>query len=284
MSPNNSPHDGHDKPEYSPKQALSAALSYAGRGVRVFPCRADKAPHTRRGLHDATTDRSRVHAFWSRWPSARVGLPTGERFWVLDVDHLAALGELPAELPATWTVRTPSGGLHYYFQPVEGLTNSTGGLPSGIDVRGLGGYVIAPPSPGYEVVDRTPMAEAPPWLVEMIRGPRKPDPQPLRRERAHHNSEPIPEGERNGTLFRVALDLKDRGRTAGEVLAGVEDANQRRCSLPLDTVEIARITTSAMRYPVRSGNSSPELREAVSELTRMWWDHRWKGLGAIRFS
>lgn len=260
---------------------MKAALSYARRGQRVFPCGANKAPHTRRGFHDATTDQSRVHAFWTRWPAARVGLPTGERFWVLDVDRLAALGELPAELPATWTVRTPSGGLHFYFRAVEGLTNSAGGLPSGIDVRGLGGYVIAPPSPDYNVIDRTPMDEAPEWLLKIIRGPKNPTPQPLRRDRKPPSSpsEPIPKGSRNGTLFFAALEIKDGGASASEVLDDLLEENRRRCEEPLPNEEVARIAASAMRYPIRSGTQSPELREAVEALIRMWWERRWKGLG-----
>jgi hypothetical protein len=178
-------------------------------------------------------------------------------------------------------VRTPSGGLHFYFTAVEGITNSPGNLPAGIDVRGLGGYVIAPPSPGYKVIDRTPMAEAPDWLLDLIRTRRTPEPQPLRRDRKPPSSpsEPIPKGSRNGTLFFAALEIKDGGASASEVLAGVENANQRRCEEPLPNEEVERIAASAMRYPIRSGDQSPELREAVEALIRMWWERRWKGLG-----
>ena len=119
----------------------------------MFPCEG-KRPLTEHGFKDATTDPRRIHMWWSRWPQANIGMPTGERsgVFVLDVDDLGALAELEAQigkLPATWTVRTPSGGLHLYFQHVEGVTNSPGGLPNGIDVRGQGGYVLVPPSSGY---------------------------------------------------------------------------------------------------------------------------------------
>jgi hypothetical protein len=81
-------------------------------------------------------------------------MPTGERsgVFVLDVDDLGALAKLEAAigaLPATKAVRTPSEGLHLYFQHAVGITNRPGALPGGIDVRGEGGYVLVPPSSGY---------------------------------------------------------------------------------------------------------------------------------------
>ena len=266
---------------YTRSTALKAALSYARRGQRVFPCGENKAPLIAGGFKNATTDARLVHMWWNRWPEARIGLPTGEKFFVVDVDRLEALGELPAELPATWTVETPRDGLHYYFAAVEGITNSPGNLPAGIDVRGRGGYVIGPPSPGYKVVDRTPMDEAPNWLLDLIRAPRKPEPETLRngRKPTSSNGEPIPKGSRNGTLFFRALEIKDGGASASEVLDGLREENRRRCDEPLPNEEVARIAASASRYPIRSGDQSPELREAVSELTRMWWDRRWKGIG-----
>lgn len=219
---------------------------------------------------------------WNAAPGASIGIPTGERFFVVDVDRLDALGELPHELPATWTVRTPSGGLHYWYLAAEGITNSPGGLPEDIHVRGEGGYVLAPPSPGYTVESRSPMAEAPAWLLEMIQGS-----EPVRgeaKQRSRKRSQephggPIPEGERNRTLFFEALDRKDAGLSHAEVLERIRDANGGRCSRPLDAGEVERIVKSAMRYPVRSGRPTPELREAVGELVGAWWDHPWRGLG-----
>jgi hypothetical protein len=54
-------------------------------------------------------------------------------------------------IPAkTVSARTQSGGLHYYFRFPKDLENSTGTdlfeKASGIDIRGEGGFVIAPPS------------------------------------------------------------------------------------------------------------------------------------------
>ncbi len=279
------PRQGADNLDYSPKQALNAALSYAERGKPVFPCKhaPDKAPLTWRGFHDATKSASKVHAFWTASPGASIGMPTGEEsgVFVLDQDRLEALGELPGELPPTLTASTPRGGFHFFFKHVEGITNSSGSLPKGLDIRGTGGYVLLSPSPGYSWVDRTPVAEAPPWLLDLIRARRTPDPKPLRRARkpTSSNGAPIPEGSRNGTLFFVALEIKDGGASASEVLDGLREENRSRCEEPLEDSEVARIATSAMRYPIRAGNQSPELVEALKGLVEAWWERRWKGLG-----
>ena len=95
---------------------------------------------------------------WGGRPTANVGIVTGPAsgIWVLDVDpghggheRLAELVSRFGPLPDTYTVGTGSGGTHYYFSMTGvdfDLTNSRGSLPVGIDVRGRGGFVVAPPS------------------------------------------------------------------------------------------------------------------------------------------
>ncbi len=133
---------------------IAAALDYAARGWPVFPCLADgKAPLTSSGFKAATTDAATVTAWWTRWPDANIGIPTGgATFDVLDVDSkpdgtgYPALGRLARAglvKGAHRLVTTPSGGAHLYYQPNgNGNTVSTHYL----DVRGDGGYVIVPPS------------------------------------------------------------------------------------------------------------------------------------------
>jgi putative DNA primase/helicase len=131
-------------------------------------------------------------AFTERWPEANVGLATGSAsgFWVLDVDPknggLEALEKLEAEhgsslVDEAYRVVTPSGGCHFYFaMPDWEMTNSSGRLPRGIDVRGTGGQVVAPPSRGVGgsyVLHAGPAAEpapAPDWLLELIKPPEQP--------------------------------------------------------------------------------------------------------------
>lgn len=277
-------------------QRLRARLAYAEKGKPTFPCEG-KRPLTPHGFKDASTDPRRLHAWQNRWPLANIGMPTGERsdIWVLDVDLDAEKGiDGPAELrelekkhgplPATTTVRTPRGGLHVYFRHAEGVTNSPGRLPLGIDVRGEGGYVLLPPSEthdgAYQLESRGEIAEAPSWLLELVKERVSQGREPARGN-GHGTicGETIPEGSRNATLFFEALGLKDAGKCMAEVLAGIEAANAGRCSPPLGNEEVLGIARSAMRYPVRGGTPSPELVEAVGELEEHWWERPWPGIG-----
>jgi hypothetical protein len=264
-----------------------AALKIAGKGRPVFPCRADKAPYTERGFKDATTHPGRINAFWNRHPDAKIGMPTGSAsgVFVVDVDRLAALGELPQELPETLTIRTGRGGLHYYFKYVDGITNKTGGLPTGIDVRGDGGYVIAYPSPGYTVERRAPIADAPEWLLNII----KSEPQPSRepgqsRTRANiiDDGEPIPDGRRNETLTSIAGRLHDGTRDLGQLEDDLLDVNEARCAPPLSPEQVRRIARSIYRYePCRPARREhdPETVEALARAERIILGREWPGKG-----
>lgn len=134
-----------------------AALAYAAWGWPVFPLREhEKVPATKHGFKDATTDATRIARWWDRHPNDNVGLPTGLAFDVVDVDapigvhsYLALLRAEKADgtgpLPdAHGRVVTASGGFHLYVKPT-GAGNRAGWHP-GIDIRGRGGYVVAPPS------------------------------------------------------------------------------------------------------------------------------------------
>jgi Bifunctional DNA primase/polymerase, N-terminal len=136
-----------------------AALSYAQqRGWPVFPL-AGKRPLVTRGFYQATTDEACIHAWWTRWPWANIGIPTGTRtgIWVVDVDArhdgFSSLQKITAHVPldSTATVRTGGGGLHLYFArrtdldfPIKNATEFAG--YRGIDLKVDGGYVVAPPS------------------------------------------------------------------------------------------------------------------------------------------
>lgn len=126
-----------------------------------------------------------IEAAWRAFPVGNIGVVTGRPsgVWVLDVDpgnggddSLAALEAAHGELPRTLTVRTGSGGRHFYWlMPDDGseVTNARGALPPGIDVRGTGGQVVAPPSVSgvgpYVEAELTPPVQAPAWLLATIR-------------------------------------------------------------------------------------------------------------------
>jgi len=158
-----------------------AAAQLAASGWKIHPLRPNsKLPILPGWPALATNDAATVHEWWTATPAAGIGIATGEGRMVLDVDTKdgkqgsAALSALilanRGEFPATLTAQTPSGGFHFYFACNEPVRNSAGKLGDGLDVRGAGGYVCAPPTVidgrAYLWLDpATPIAPAPAWLV-----------------------------------------------------------------------------------------------------------------------
>ncbi len=162
---------------------LDLPLSFAAQGIPVFPCRAApeiingrryvaKSPIPTNGYKGATTSERIIRIWADRHHGCLWGMPTGRAtgVWVLDIDakHGASPESLPHPLPPTRMVRTGSGGWHVYFAEA-GLGCGTGRLPAGIDVRGNGGLVILPGNPGYTLESDAPVADAPEWLLALIR-------------------------------------------------------------------------------------------------------------------
>ena len=163
---------------------LGAALQYAQRGWRVVPILpGTKRPALNQWQDAATTSTAQINQWWKgSQSSCGVGIATGQAsgIWVLDIDDRDALYELErehGELPATLTSITGSGGEHQvYLWPADGRTihNSASGFAPGIDVRGEGGQIVAPPTihPNgnpYEWDEQcTEIAAAPEWLLDLI--------------------------------------------------------------------------------------------------------------------
>ena len=143
---------------------LDAALEYASHGWPVFPLDG-KDPRTSHGFYDATTDTATIQAWWTRWPDANIGLPTGEdTAVVVDIDGPGAEMALQGHDLATTTAKTAKGQ-HLYFAWSEGcgeLRNWTEILPD-VDIRTTGGYVVAPPSIHPDTGERYEWITAPPW-------------------------------------------------------------------------------------------------------------------------
>ena len=136
----------------------AAALRYGRRGWAVFPLRnQEKKPQINDWPNEATTDKERIRRLWQRYPVANVGIVTGRRsgLLVVDVDNkkkkrgFESLARLEKELGTLITplrVKTPHG-IHLYFRfPEVEIRNSASSIAAGIDIRGEGGYVVAPPS------------------------------------------------------------------------------------------------------------------------------------------
>lgn len=179
-----------------PKEISSALVTYTLAGLRVFPvyeikddrcaCGKDcgpkdagKHPRIANWQTEATNDLRKAFKWWERWPNANIGVVTGETVnaFVIDIDNANAWDSLGHEDIETFRYVTPRGGRHLWFTYPSGqvITNSSGSLPNGIDVRGTGGYVLMPPSRtlkgSYRDVQEVPRAEAPVWLLEALRTP-----------------------------------------------------------------------------------------------------------------
>lgn len=179
-----------------------AALGYAARGWAVFPLapRAKLPPKGSKGLLDASKDTALIERWWDAVPDYNVAIATGEAsgLFVLDIDprhkgdhYIKLLQEQHGRLPDTVTVLTGGGGFQFYFKHVPGLRNTAnkvgkeistdvderGNKVTGIDTRGDGGYVAAPPSihPSgkpyrfYDGRETIGLADAPQWLVNMAK-------------------------------------------------------------------------------------------------------------------
>lgn len=184
---------GATAPENNPMDTpmVSAALNLAAAGWEVFPLVENtKRPLTTHGVKDATTDADTIRAWWERNPEANLGLAPGADVLVLDVDTkhgsdghdtLTGLEFVHGELPPTRTTETPSGGWHLYFKkPPELRVKNRVNVRPGLDVRTLGGYLVAPPSvidgKPYRWLNDAPMADAPPWLVALVTEEKQPAP------------------------------------------------------------------------------------------------------------
>ena len=136
-------------------RAIAAWLELANLDIKTFPAGPDKKPLVKDWQGKATTDKATIERWIKRWPDANPAIPCGDinNLAVLDLDlrpdgrdGIQAAKDLGLDLSKAFQVKTPSGGIHAYFLHREGLSNSAAHLPDGIDIRGQGGYVLAPGS------------------------------------------------------------------------------------------------------------------------------------------
>jgi hypothetical protein len=297
----------------------AAALRYQGMGCAVLGlAESEKRPHPayggEGGVYWATTDHQVVPWLWGRYPVAGVGIATGwrSRLVVVDLDvkhgengiaNFAAFmtGEewghrvwaIQQAFPGAPVVSTPSGGFHIYLRTPPGwqVPMRNGMLP-GVDIKGDGGYVVAPPTRvwvddldgsrvrlPYRQITGTgcPCSppDAPPWFLDWISrgtatgtdhgyggtGDPLPDLDQLKRDG-------LPRGERNVILHRVACSLYRRCGTTPQGMAAVRSeidqvlAATDTSGFPRSEVE--RILLSARSFVTRS-----------SEAERAGYDDYW---------
>jgi bifunctional DNA primase/polymerase-like protein len=269
---------------------LTLALQLATAGTPVFPCRPEnKRPLTYNGFKSASVFPHVLRRWWLDWPDALIGMPTGERagVWVLDMDaHKGAVeADLPHPLPPTKTVRTRSGGKHFYFRHV-GLGCSPGRLPAGWDVRATGGYVLVPGNPGYTLEVDLPPASAPEWLLAMIRPkpyvPRPSQPYAPQTHDAYVASavqseldtlSRCPAGGRgyqlNTSSFRLGTLVGAGALDRSEAEAGLVDAASSCGLVAVDGERACRNTIKrGLDAGTRQPRAMPEREPAVSDATK----------------
>jgi KaiC/GvpD/RAD55 family RecA-like ATPase len=246
---------------------IDAALFYASRGWLLFPCKTrDKTP-TLKWRDEATKDSDRIREWWTKTPEANIGIMCGKEsgIVVLDVDRghggdesLMALIVEHGQLPTTPESITGGGGRHIFFlHPGIEIPNSAGKLGLGLDIRGDGGYVVAPPSvhPSGKIYEweasgkpsQIPLAFMPQWLIDLLiektmaiggNGHKPASEIPIKIER----------GARNQTLASLAGSMRRRGMDAESIYAALQVENNKRCDPPLPDGEVRQIAESYDRY------------------------------------
>ena len=173
---------------------LQTALAYASKQVRVIPIKqGEKRPPMQGWQNAATTNPATIRQwFEGQFKDCGLGIATGEfrdRYLVvIDIDDretykgsdtLNDLEQLHGKLPDTIEVITGSGGRHIYFLTDQPIRNEASGrLGVGIDIRAIGGQVLAPPTrhpngKTYEWVEGKSIAEHRPadmplWMVLIL--------------------------------------------------------------------------------------------------------------------
>jgi putative DNA primase/helicase len=271
---------------------LDGARGLVKRGVHVFPVHypvecggrlhcscgnvACKSPakhpfgrHVKTGLREATIEMALIEYWWGTGEPLNIGARTGAESGVvvLDVDPrhggdetLRALEQRYGPLPTTWRFLSGGGGEHVLFRHpgyrVQNSTGETGPLGQGLDVRGDGGYIIAPPSlhiSGRQYAaakaghpDEVELAPLPPWLDGRLHQTSTPRCDATAMEAGWRKlfAEGVSEGCRNSTVARITGHFLRHYIDPYVVLDVLRCWNACRCRPPLDEDELVRIVNS----------------------------------------
>jgi RecA-family ATPase len=235
---------------------VTGALMMFDRGFKVFPLR----PNDKRPAVDAWQEwaekatRKHIEDYGTANPTYNWGVHCSGHT-VLDVDNgvkegvqkvgsssLAALGH---KLPATLTIKTPSGGFHHYFAGGS-IRNSVSILGKDLDTRTHGGYVVCPESAIegviYTIVNNTDtLPPVPTWMAEKLLEAHK-------EKKTLSDDAPVLQGERNVTLASIAGTMRSRGLGYEAIIAALQVVNETQLASPLPDAEVEQIARSVARY------------------------------------
>lgn len=265
---------------------MDAALEYAGMGFPVFPLvPKTKRPVTANGFKNATTDEAQIRAWWGTNADYNIGLACGNGLAVIDID----LDELQDEngfatviawerehgpLADTARALTGDNGMHVFYRVSEEVRCSAN-KSKGVDIRGDGGYVVAPPSIHPDTgtayawekhPDECPIAEADGNVMAFIASVRPNAEGTLGEGSDVGMTVPgeIGKGERNNTIFKLACSLQSKGLSDSAIMAAVKEENAAKCDPPLAVSELKKTVKSALAYMKGDGDNPEKLKVALS--------------------
>lgn len=241
-----------------------AAVAYAEAGIAIIPLKPrGKEPYIKGGSTKATANVEQVRKHWTTHPDDNIALVCGgvsDGLFAIDVDCHGdvdgwdTLAEFEAEhpLPAAPTSITGSGGGHMLYRSGESVRNGVGS-DTGIDVRGEGGYIVAPPSihPNGNAYrwESSPLDMDIPEadanvlaLVESIR-PVDSDTAKLTMPAVIHEGEG-----RDNALYKLACSQRANNLPYETALVTVMDYNQRCCVPPMSERVVRQKVDSAYRH------------------------------------
>ena len=224
---------------------LDEALHLGARGWEIFPVNlkgGKKKPYKSGERSNGcawgkTTDRDEIIRDFQKWPDAGIGIATGEGSGIFvveadtieghKVDGIAAFKALEVKhgaLPETLMAESPTGSQHRYFNH-PGIKIKSHGLIPGVDVKGDGGFIVAPPSvrPGkgaYRWLNNNVIANAPAWLLALAADDDQDDPERAAQTLLARTWPQAGQGHHDAALV-VGGFLARLGRTPDQVRDGV---------------------------------------------------------------
>lgn len=261
-----------------------AARVLADNGLFVLPVnQKTKAPFNPGGSKNAATDPAIIGRWFNTdYPQANVAIATGSNrggLIVIDIDldeergidgfdTLRKWEREHGQLPETAMVKTGSGGCHYYYRSSKAIHNiqnarSVDDVPLGIDVRGEGGYVVAPPSihaNGHKYEwEQMPkdytIAEADENVYDLIRfiGAKIEGEDPERK--VFTLPEVVEIHSRNDSVYKLACSLQAKGMSDPAIMTACLTLNKEQMAEPLPEAEVRRTVESALKHPKGSAVS-----------------------------
>lgn len=243
------------------------ALYYAELGLAVFPLAyRNKVPAIEGGCKAATTEKSKIERWWNQNPRYNIGIATGNKsngLVVIDLDVDKNKGidgyevlrdwqNKHGELPETWQSITGRGGYHYFYKDTITHSNKVG-LYEGVDIRGEGGYIVAPPSvhPNGNTYEweQEPKEYEIAQVDDIVNDFFKSEKQRIDSEHKTNFKVPelIPEGKRVDTIVRLIASLRTKGLDDDAIKAAVRVENEKRCNPPLKEKELEKAVFPALK-------------------------------------